>query len=117
MSVLTLKAQEIVAEIPTNGTAATGDRPILDFILELLPKLLPLLMGCLPMAKQNAGGMSAALQSPNLRQRLGLRYHLRRNMDDPRTGTAKLWEVEEAMYKVGRTVDEPVAAALIAELN
>ena len=118
MSVIDTKAAEVSAILqPSHQMEAGSDRPFLVFLKELLTTLLPLLLTCVPLAKRNAAGLQGSLNSPNFRQRLGLRWHLRRNMDDPRTGNLKMHEVEDALYKMGAACTNDDAKSMMAEVQ
>lgn len=113
MSVMNAKATEIVTVLAVEEEAKG---PLIDIIIQLLPTLLPLLLNCIPKAKRNAAGLAEALKAPNLRQRLGLRFAIRKNIDDPRTGNLTAPQLETAFWQVAATINETEAAALMAEV-
>jgi hypothetical protein len=117
MSVLEEKALEVAEDVPNDGVMAAGDHPFLDWLVENFGKLLPLILACLPAAKRNPTGLQEALNNPNLRMRLGLRFHLQRNMDDPRTGNRNVRDVMDAMLKMGKGCTEAQTTAMIAEVS
>lgn len=101
---------------PIHAFAAPGVSPLIQFLLDMMKTLLPMLISCLPVATRNAAGLSAALKSPNRRQRAGLRWQLWRHMDDPRTGNLTLEDVENAFYAMGKKCTEEDASAMMAEV-
>lgn len=118
MSMIETKALAIASLLPDeDGTpvTATGDHPFLDWLVKNLGTLLPMLLACLPVAARNPAGLTKALNTPNLRQRAGIRWTIRQNIDDPRTGTRSARDIEDAFHTMGKACTEEDAAALMAE--
>jgi hypothetical protein len=113
MSVLHAKAKEVSTTLTVDPVA---ESPFLDWLKEIFTQLLPLLIGCLPLAQRNPEGLAKALNTPNLRQRLGLRFWLRRNIDDPRTGNLGVSEIQEALHAMGKGCNEADAEGMLSEV-
>ena len=120
MSVIETKARAIFDEVAPQHEMmanAAGDHPLLDWLVANLPQLISMLVGCLPMARRNASGLTEALNNPNLRQRAGIRFFMARNIDDPRTGNVGVRDMTNAFYKVGATFTETESATLLTEVS
>ena len=117
MSVIDLKAREVASELSERyGSPYGSETPFLDFLKELFAQLLPLLITCLPMSRRDAASVASSLNSPNLRQRAGLRWQIWKNIDDPRTGNVGAGEIHQAMLKMGKGCSHDDAKAMMAEL-
>lgn len=120
MSCIDVKARAIFDEVaPAQGfqVSAAEDHPLLEWLTAHLPQLLSMLLTCLPMAKRNAGGLTEALNSPNLRQRAGVRFFMNRNIDDPRTGNVGAREMTNAFYKIGESCTPDDSTKMLAEIG
>lgn len=118
MSMMDTKCLEICSTLaPSHGLEAASASPFLDFIKQLMSQLLPLLVNCLPKASRAVpADVTKAINNPNLRQRAGLRWAVRSNIDDPRTGNMTVPEICEAFLTMGKGCTEEHTAALMSEV-
>lgn len=118
MSMIQDKAREVnLILTPLNGLEGAEASPFIDFITQLMQQLLPLLINCIPKAQRKDPAVIAGiLQSPNLRQRLGLRFQLRQTMDDPRTANLTASQIEDAMLTMGKGVTVDQAKTMVDEV-
>lgn len=107
------KARDVVAELTrTKGLELLAeDRPFLDFIMELLKELLPVLIGCFGGAATAAAG---ELRRPGLLTRARLRLGIRRALRDNDTVNVLAGPLFHAVLTVAQTTTDADVEAMAA---
>lgn len=106
---LRAKAEAVVAEMANRPglSPLVNDQSFLDFVMELLLQLLPVLIGCFG----GTAGAAKELKNPRLLTRVRLRMIVRRELGDAATFRVLGEPLADAVLKLGR---ESTAAELEA---